>query len=111
MEFSPKDKSLVYILSQARKIMIVRNYEQHLNLKKISFDNIQPINYAFAPDSSFVLYILKDNRLQISQIDSEKGRTSNYLLQTDEKLNFSISSNSKLIIISSKNTLTSYMIS
>ena len=110
MEFSPNDKSIVYILSQARKTMLVRNYEQHNNLKSISFDNCQPIDYAFAPDNSFVLYFLKDNKLKISPIGSDKGKIENTLLKVNESYYFSISPNSKLIIICSKNTLTAYKI-
>ena len=110
MEFAPKEKGLVYILSQARNIMILRNYEHHMNLKSICFEKVQPIDYCFAPDSSFVLYILKHRRLQMSQIGSNTGNISNCLIQSEENLNFSISSNSKLVVISSENTLATFII-
>lgn len=108
MEFSPKDKSLVYILSQARKVLIIRHYEHHENVKHLFFNNVHPIDFYFSFDSSFILYVLKDNKLQISHINSEKGKLIDYLPHSREKLLVSISSNSKLVIIASKNTLASY---
>lgn len=110
IEFSPKEKNLIYILSQARKIMLLRNYENRINLRSIRFDKVHPIDYSLAPNNSFVIYILKDNRIQISQIGCDDGQLANYLFIPEEKLNFSISLNSKLLVISSENTLTSYII-
>ncbi len=110
MEFSPKDKSLVYILSQARKVIIIRHYEHHENVKQIFFNSVHPVDFRFAFDSSFIIYVLKDDRLQISPMNSEKGTIINYQPHSNERLLVSISNNSRLVLIASKNTLASYHI-
>lgn len=111
MEFSSNERSLVYILSQARKVLLIRHYEHHQNLKQIFFKDSHPIDFSIAPDSSFVIYTLKDSKLQISNLNTEKGVVANYLLDSKEKLRVSISSNGKLVIVGSENSLAAYLIS
>jgi hypothetical protein len=110
MEFSPKDKCLIYILSQARKLLFIRHYEHHQNLKHISFSQVNPIDFYFSCDSSFVIFVLKDCKIQISPLNTEKGVISPYLLQCKDKLMVSISLNGKMIVVGSKSSLASYMI-
>jgi WD40 repeat protein len=57
-EFCTNDKNLLYILSEARKLVIIRNFEEKTNVKTITFP-YSPINMQVSPNSAFVIYLFR----------------------------------------------------
>src|SRR5690606_8453482 len=70
-EFSQNsiEKSQVYILSEARRVLLIRNFELHTILKTITFDNNTPINFAISPDSAYIIYLFQ-NSFRINNLNT-----------------------------------------
>lgn len=58
--FCPNDKSIVYIVSRARKVFLVRNYELHNLLRMVELD-YTPLSLSIAFNSSFMVILNKGN--------------------------------------------------
>jgi WD40 repeat protein len=59
-EFCTNDKSIVYLLSEGRKLILIRNYEKQAIVKNITFP-YNPISMSFSPNSAFVIYLFRGN--------------------------------------------------
>ena len=57
-DFCSSDKNLVYILSEARKLVLIRNFEEKVIIKKISFP-YSPINFTISLNSAYIVYLFK----------------------------------------------------
>jgi len=66
-EFCPNDKAIVYLLSRARKVFLVRNYELHNLIRCIELD-YTPINFSIAFNSSFMVILNKGIYILISTV-------------------------------------------
>jgi WD40 repeat protein len=57
-EFCTNDKSIAYILSEGRKLVLIRNFEKQAIIKTIQFP-YSPISMTFSPNSAFIIYLFK----------------------------------------------------
>jgi hypothetical protein len=107
-DFSPNslEKSFVYILSEGRKLLLIRNYELHTINKVVNFSH-SPINFFISPNCAYIVYLFK-NYFKLSQLGSDTGIDFN--LESTIK-NVSVSLNGKILIIHSENSLFFYHIS
>ena len=111
-EFCPNDKSIVYLISQARKTFLVRNYELHNLIRCVELDYM-PINFSIAFNSSFqvilnkgkhlIFNFLLENCMNITQLGKKGGTLVEVALQGVTLLETSM--NAKLICVSSKNSV------
>jgi hypothetical protein len=124
-EFSPniEEKSLVYILSEGRKLVLIRNFEKHTIDKVIALDSLNsPINILISPDWSYkaILYETKIEISQVAELEESTGKSQPnrlnlnlnlYLpIKCKEKINFICSQNGRLIIVYSQSSLLFYKV-
>lgn len=60
--FCFNDKNLVYVLSYARKYLMVRNCEKHVNILSIPLIK-NPIDFVISPNSGYVLVLFRGKKI------------------------------------------------
>lgn len=106
-EFSPalSEKSLVYILSEGRKLLLIRNFELHNIVKVVKFSQI-PINFSISDNSSCMAILFKD-KFQLGPLGEEGGVKFSVPMKA---INFKFSPNGKILCLFNKNSLIFYNI-
>jgi hypothetical protein len=106
-EFSPNlnEKSLVYILSEGRKLLLVRNFELH-NIVKVVKYNQTPLNISISDNSAYMAVLFKD-KFQLGSLGEENGIKFTVPIKAK---NLKISPNGKILILFNKNSLIFYNI-
>ena len=109
VQFSQQEKQIIFILSRARKAVLVRDYEIHSNVKIINLhENFNSFKLSF--DSSFWFLIMKDGRFSISEQGNDKGELKSPELILDDYKDYRISLNSRMIVIIMNNKIFTYSI-
>jgi hypothetical protein len=106
-EFSPNlnEKSLVYILSEGRKLLLIRNFELH-NIVKVVKYNQSPLNISISDNSAYMAVLFKD-KFQLGPLGEENGIKFTVPIKAQI---LKISPNGKLLILFNKNSLIFYNI-
>lgn len=105
------EKNLIYIMSHARAIIMIRNFESHTIDKIVKFSQ-SPYYFCLSPYMNYYLYVFK-SRLRVSREFVEDGKdfeTTCDLSNLPKKNSYCLSSNGKYFVICSENIIYFYNI-
>ena len=101
-EFSSIERDLVFLMSHARGIVLIRNYELH-TIEKVVKISQSPLDILMSPNLDFVIFVYQ-NKISLSR-DFSENRTDCDLLCGYTNSNIAnknyccLSSNGKLFVI------------
>lgn len=99
--FSPTDKSIIFIVSQARRTLLVRNFEVHNNIKVIEFA-FTPLTYVPSMNGGFAATGGKDGVLRLLELEKNEEVQVSSPFELSQLFTMNLAGNSKMIAVESE---------